>query len=128
MAAMLTHYYYLLLIRNYSLEQAVNTVHQLSPAGLAYTLGACLYFILRFEEPLPPMINNTLKIIGRHSYGVFWIHPLFMHYYYQGLTALGWPMNVPVTIAFYAATVLSSLGFSICAEAVREKTVSEKET
>lgn len=126
MAAMLAHYYFLLLIRHYSLEQAVNTVHQLSPAGLAYTLAACLYLMLRLEEPLPPMIEDTLKIVGRHSYGIFWIHPLFMHYFYQSLSVLGLPMNVPVTMGFYAATVLSSLGLTIGLEAVRKKLFQSK--
>ena len=126
MGAMLAHYYFLLLIRHYSLEQSVNTVHQLSPAGLTYTLAACLYFMLRLEEPLPPMLQNTLKIIGRHSYGIFWIHPLFMYYIHQSLSVLGLPMNIPITVIFYAATVLASLGFTIGAETIRKKWFQSK--
>ena len=110
LAALLTQYYYLLLIRHYSLEQAVNTVHQLSPCGMLYTLAACLYLMLRFEEPLSPWIQNMLKTAGQYSYGIFWIHTLLIHYFYQGLSALGWSMTVPVTIAFYLSTVLSSIG------------------
>jgi len=118
LGAMLVQYYFLLLIRHYSLEQAVNTVHQLSPAGLFYTLAACLYFMLRFEEPMPPLIQRALKINGRYSYTVFWIHPLFMHYIHQGFVSLDWTMTAPVTIAFYVATVLSSLVFAVLAERI----------
>lgn len=124
-ATMLANYYFLLLIRHYTLEQAVNTVHQLSPAGVVYTLAACLYFMLRFEQPLPDVLRSVLKINGRHSYAVFWIHPLFMHYFQQVLSVWGWPMNVPVTIAFYTATLVCSLAFAICAEALRKKWCSE---
>ncbi len=119
LAALLTQYYYLLLIRHYSLEQAVNTVHQLSPCGMLYTLAACLYLMLRFEEPLPPWIQNMLKTAGQYSYGIFWIHTLLIHYFYQGLTALGWSMTVPVTIVFYLSTVLSSIGLVRLGAAVR---------
>jgi len=120
MGAMLAHYYFLLFARHYSLEHAVNTVHQLSPAGVIYTLAACLYFMLRFEEPLPSMIQKPLKLIGRHSYGIFWIHTLFMHYFFQSLSASGLSMTVPVTLLFYAATVLSSLVFTIGIDSVRK--------
>lgn len=125
MGSMLIHYYCLLLIRHYSLEQAVNTVHQLSPAGIFYTLAACLYFLLLFEVPSSSPVQTSLKIMGRHSYGVFWIHPLLMHYFHQGLSALGLPMNVPVTIFFYVATVLSSLGVTRIAGKAAKKISSK---
>jgi surface polysaccharide O-acyltransferase-like enzyme len=124
---LLAHYYYLLLIRHYSLEQSVNTVHQLSPGGTLYTLAACLYLMLRFDGPLPFPLQSALNSIGRHSYGIFWIHTLFIHYLSQGLTALGWSMTVPVTVLFYAATVLSSLGAVRLWLAARRRLFSQQE-
>ena len=126
LAALLTQYYYLLLIRHYSLEQAVNTVHQLSPCGMLYTLAACLYLMLRFEEPLPPWIQNMLKTAGQYSYGIFWIHTLLIHYFYQGLTVLGWSMTVPVTIVFYLSTVGSSIGLVRLVAAIRHRLLSQQ--
>ena len=127
LAAMLAQYYYLLLIRHYSLEQAVNTVHQLSPAGMLYTLAACLYFLLRFESPSPSPVSRALKLMGRHSYGVFWIHPVFMHYFHEWLTALGGSMTVPVTLLFYTATVAASHGVTRMTVALRRRFQSRKD-
>ena len=127
MASMLGHYYYLLFSRHYSLEQTVNTVHQLSPAGMLYTLAACLYFLLRFETPSQSPVSRALKLMGRHSYGVFWIHPVFMHYFHEWLTAMGGSMTVPVTLLFYTATVAASLGVTRMTVALRRRFQSRKD-
>ena len=121
LGAILAHYYYLLWVRHYSLEQAVNIVHQLSPAGVLYTLAACLYFLLRFETPLPAFLQRPLKIIGKNSYGIYWIHPVFMHYFHEWLSGWGWPMNIPVTLSFYAAALVSSLGITLGVGTIRKK-------
>jgi surface polysaccharide O-acyltransferase-like enzyme len=121
MAAMLAHYYFLLLQRHYTLEMAVNTVHQLSPAGVFYTLAACLYLMLRLEEPFSPILQNFLTVIGRHSYGIFWIHPLFMYYLHQILSEHALVMDVPATVLFYVATLLCSLFATIAAGAALKK-------
>ena len=123
---LLAHYYYLLLARHYSLEQAVNIVHQLSPGGVLYALAACLYLMLRFDGALPAPLQAVLNSVGRYSYGIFWIHTLFIHYYQQGLTALGWSMTVPVTVLFYTATVLSSIGAVRIGLAVRRHLFSQQ--
>ena len=123
--AMLAHYYFLIISYHYSLEAAVNTVQQLSPAGVVYSLAASLYLMLRFEEPLQPMIQNTLKLTGRYSYGIFWIHTLIMDYFFKGLSSIGWSMNVPVTLLFYAATLVSSLGLAMGATALMKKLQSK---
>ena len=128
MASMLGHYYYLLFSRHYSLEQAVNTVHQLSPAGMLYTLAACLYFLLRFEFSSPSPAVRFLKLMGRHSYGVFWIHPVFMHYFHEWLTAMGGSMTVPATLLFYTATVAASLGVTRMAGALQRRFQSRKDS
>ena len=125
LGAMLIHYYFLLFSRHYSLEQAVNTVHQLSPVGLFYTLAACLYLMQRLEEPFHPALQSCLKIFGRHSYGVFWIHPLLMYYFHEALSALGWVMTIPVTILFYVATAIASLLVTLGAGAALRKLRSE---
>lgn len=121
MASLLSHYYFLLYVRQVSPEQAVNLAHQLSPAGVLYSVAACLYLVLRFESPLPPFVANFFAMTGRYSYGVFLIHPLFMYYFSQFLTDHGLIMTAPVTIAFYLATVLCSLAYAIAAEAFFSK-------
>ena len=43
------YYYYCIYYNGYSPEGAINTAHQLSPAGLVYTLGASLYLFFRIN-------------------------------------------------------------------------------
>ena len=117
LAALLAQYYFLLYVRQVSPEQAVNLAHQLSPAGVVYSVMACFYLVLWFESPLPPFVAKILSTAGRYSYGVFLIHPLFMYYFSQFLENQGMLMTAPVTIAFYTATVLCSLVYATAAEA-----------
>ena len=121
MAALVFHYYYLLFVRQVSPEQAVNLAHQLSPAGILYSVLACFYLVLRFESPVPTVVAKVLATTGRHSYSIFLIHPLFMYYFSQFLTEHHLVMTVPVTISFYLATVLCSLAYAISAEAFFRK-------
>lgn len=109
LGTILTQYYFLVQIRRYSLEQAVNTVHQLSPAGIFYTLSACFYFMLRFSQPLPRPIHQSLSVIGRNSYGIFWVHTLVLHYLHAALEKAALPLSVPITVGFYFLTVALSL-------------------
>ena len=118
MASVLVHYYYLLFVRQVSPEQAVNLAHQLSPAGVLYSVMACLYLVLRFESPLPNFAAKLLSMTGHYSYGIFLIHPLFMFYFSQILGDLGLLMTAPVTIVFYLSTVLCSLAYAVAAESV----------
>lgn len=66
LGAMLGAYYYLLHFQGYQPADAVNTIHQLSPPGVFYTLAACLFFFSLFHRPLPPRTASILAgQIGR---------------------------------------------------------------
>lgn len=115
-AALLSYYYFLLLGRGYSLEQAVNTAHQLSPLGIIYTVAACGYLYMLFDHPLPKFTRDLLGAFGRYSYPVFLVHPFFMHYLYQAIVWGGMVMDVPVTVTFYVLTLGLSLCFGMAVE------------
>lgn len=119
LAALLTHYYVLIFFRQATPEQAVNLAHQLSPAGVLYSVLASLWLLLRFESPLPMAVSRFLALTGRYSYDVFLVHPLFMFYLNRWLTDHGWIMTVPVTIVFYLGTLLGSLAYARLAERIR---------
>lgn len=121
LAALLAHYYYLLLIRHCSLEQAVNLAHQLSPAGVLYSVAASLYLLLRFESPLPVWAAKLLSVSGRYSYNVFLVHPLVMFYLDRYLTGNNLTMTVTITLVFYLATVLTSFAYAWFAQSVQKK-------
>lgn len=111
-AGMLAAYYWLLDYQDYSPEQAVNTVHQLSPVGVLYTLAACLFFFALFHRPLPTAVAGPLAVLGRHSYAVYLVHPLVMYYLADWLAGQGLTMTVPVVLLFYSLTVAISLLFA----------------
>jgi surface polysaccharide O-acyltransferase-like enzyme len=108
-AGMLAAYYWLLEAQDYSPELAVNTVHQLSPIGVLYTLAACLFFFALFHRPLPPAAERLLALLGRHSYAVYLVHPLVMYYLADWLAVQGLTMTVPVVLLFYSLTIAASL-------------------
>jgi peptidoglycan/LPS O-acetylase OafA/YrhL len=109
LTAMLAHYYLLISQYRYTLLQAVNTVHQLSPSGVLYSVAASLYLTSRFAKPLPRFLGQLFSVTGKHSYSVFLFHPFFLHYLNQEVLALGWTITVPVAIALYVCTIITSL-------------------
>ena len=109
LTAMLSHYYLLINQYHYTLLQAVNTVHQLSPAGVLYSVAASLYLTAQFANPLPRFLDRLFSVTGKHSYSIFLFHPFFLHYLNQEVLALGWTVTVPVAIALYVSTILTSL-------------------
>ncbi|MDF2569155.1 MAG: Acyltransferase family protein [Sporomusa sp.] len=117
LAGMLCFYYYLIFFRQYSLEQTVNIVHQLSPIGVLYTLGATLFWFKTFSRPLPAKISAILGYLGCYSYLVYLVHPLVMYYLTIQLTRADIPLTTPVTVAFYLAT----LAFSTCLASIITK-------
>ncbi|HMM21848.1 MAG TPA: acyltransferase [Selenomonadales bacterium] len=108
---MLAGYYWLILHDRYTPAEAVNTVHQLSPEGMLYTLASCLFFFDLLQRPLPPRFARWLGLLARYSFPVYLIHPLIMHYLDNWLAAAGQAMTTPVVIGFYVVTVAGSLYF-----------------
>lgn len=113
LAGMLAAYYWLVLAADYPLEQAVNTVQQLSPVGVVYTLAACLFFVALFHRPLPERAAAPLALLASHSYAVYLVHPLVMEQLEKGIFAAGLAMTPPVVVVFYTATVGLSLLFGL---------------
>ncbi len=108
LAVMLGRYYWLL-GAGYELERAVNTLQQLSPEGVVYTLAACLFLFAVFDRPLPTAVSSSLALLSCHSYAVYLVHPLVMYFLEAELTAAGVAMTTPVVVGFYVATVGLSL-------------------
>ncbi|MCE5284362.1 MAG: acyltransferase [Pelosinus sp.] len=110
LGGLLSFYYYLVLHKGYSLEESVNTAHQLSPFGILYTLGITIFLFKILSSPnIPKFLRACLSLLGVHSYFIYLFHPFAMY----GLTAYlhhhGIIMNGLVTIIFY----LSALSISI---------------
>lgn len=108
--SLLTHYYYLIYSKNYSAESAINTAHQLSPAGIYYTIGASLFFFAIFSfAKLPRSIHSLLSVLGAHSYFIYLFHPFAIHYLSLLVAGQGKLMTAPITILFYFAVTMISL-------------------
>ena len=121
LAAMLAHYYFLIGPRGYTLVQAVNTVHQLSPAGVLYSVFASLFLLVRFSQPLPLPLRQILSVAGRYSYSIFWLHPFFLHYLHEAVRSLGWRLDATVTAVLYLATLSASLATAVGWQKIRSK-------
>lgn len=118
---MLALYYYLVLGLDYTLEQAVNTDHQLSPIGVAYTLSASLFWFSAFSQITSNSQRKLFSFLGNYSYLVYLVHPLAMYYIDKFFTEYQLEMTVPVTILFFLLTITLSIG---CALLIR--TISKK--
>lgn len=108
LAGMLSYYYYLIYFRQYSLEQAVNTAHQLSPIGVLYTLAATFFWFSVFSRPLPVRLTAVLGRLGDYSYLIYLIHPLVMYYLTLQLSEANIALTPFVTTAFYFITLMLS--------------------
>jgi peptidoglycan/LPS O-acetylase OafA/YrhL len=115
LAGMLAYYYILLYLADYTPEAAVNTVHQLSPIGVLYTVAATLFWYASFAKTSLPIASRVLGVLGKYSFPVYLVHPLFMYYLSDFLASHALIMNAPVTILFFVLTVLLSITFGVFA-------------
>lgn len=121
LAALLAHYYYLIYCRNYSAESAINTAHQLSPAGIFYTIGASLFFFAIFSYAnIPATLHRFLSLLGKHSYFAYLFHPFVIYYLSLFVSRQRLLMTASVAIAFYCAVVLLSVFAAALARRVGE--------
>jgi peptidoglycan/LPS O-acetylase OafA/YrhL len=107
---MLANYYYLIYFKDYSALSGINTVHQLSPFGILYTIAASLFLFRLFTYGnFPKPLENLLSLLGKHSYFAYLVHPFVIIYavLYTGL--LGFVMTAQVTMVFYLAVVSVSV-------------------
>ena len=111
LTALLTHYY--IVVGRSTIEAAVNTAHQLSPAGIAYTIAASIFFFALFTVVDFGAFGHVLSMLGRHSYFAYLVHPLVITYLVLFLQSTGRLMTAPISIAFYFATVAISLTIAV---------------
>lgn len=107
---LLTHYYYLIYKLQYSPESAINTAHQLSPAGIFYTIGASLFFFALFSfHGFSTPLQTILSSWGKHSYFAYLFHPLALYYLSNIIEKSGLLMTAPVTIILYCCVLIVSM-------------------
>lgn len=104
LAALMGYYYKLEYLDGYTPLEGVFTAHQLCPAGIFYTVGACLFFFTIFTyRRFPAIFCPMLSFAGRHSYFVYLAHPVFITYAMLYINGHNIVMSAPVTIALYVA-------------------------
>ena len=76
---MLMAYYGIMRLPNYDALAAVYTIHQLSPAGMLYTLSSMLFFLYWWEcRPVPQVVHKLFSMLGDYSYPIYLVHPVFL--------------------------------------------------
>ena len=117
-AAMIGGFYWCVVKLGYKGIDAVNTVHQLSPMGILYTVAASLFFFWLFSyKPYPKIFNKILDGLGSHSYFVYLAHPLAISW----LTAIFFTKAQPVIAAQAIALYLAVLVFTLVVAVVCQK-------
>ncbi len=107
---LLSWFYFLIYVENFSAEAAVNTAHQLSPPGIFYTIAASIFFFMLFETvELPAPIKNFLSLLGKNSYFVYLAHPFAITYLLIVFGKLNLIMTAPNALIFYVLIVLLTL-------------------
>lgn len=92
-----------------SVLEAADSIQQLSPAGICYTLASCLFFFTFFTvQPYPKSLNPTLNFLGKYSYFIYLSHPFFINIISMIYNRLNIPMIIPTVIMLYLLT----LGFA----------------
>ncbi len=110
MTALLAYYYELIFSRGYTAEEAINTAHQLSPAGIFYTIAASIFFFTIFSyNNYPARVHTLLSVLGRHSYFAYLFHPVLITYLSLGLAAGNHVMTGTIAIIFYLLVAAGSI-------------------
>ncbi|MGP1586154.1 MAG: acyltransferase [Schwartzia sp. (in: firmicutes)] len=114
LVGLLGYYYWLLYGAHYTPIGAINIAHQLCPAGIFYTLGASLFFFTIFTlQPYPRWLNPLLSLLGRHSYFVYLVHPVFITYLSLLFHRAELTMTAPLALLFYVAVAALSIAAAI---------------
>lgn len=117
LTTLLSYYYFLIVVKNFSAEAAVNTAHQLSPPGIFYTIAASIFLFTLFQFcPLPAPIKSFLSLLGKNSYFVYLAHPFVITYLSLGLGKLGLIMTAPNALIFYVVTIALTLSIKILSQ------------
>ena len=116
LAALLAYYYQLIFTSGYTPMEAINTAHQLCPAGIFYTIAASVFFFTIFTyQHYLACLNPLLHQLGKHSYFAYLAHPVAITYLGLVLQHYGRIMTAPLAVAFYCATlILAMLAAMLC--------------
>lgn len=119
---LVAYYYYCIFYNGYSAEGAINTAHQLSPAGLVYTLAASLYLFAEFQYGfLSKWLTGLFSLLGKHSYFVYLAHPVAITYLALIMAKFNIVMTAVNSIFFYILTVWCTLIVAIIFRKVGNK-------
>lgn len=90
--------------------EAIFTAHQLSPIGILYTVAACFFFFWLFTYKLTSgKIYSAIELLGKHSYFIYLIHPLFLTMAAIKFSNAGIVMTGGISIATYVFALGGSL-------------------
>lgn len=98
--------------RGYSLLDLANTYHQLSPQGLAYTLGSLAFFCLALaylDRHKDSLAYKAIATLSAYSMLIYFIHPLLLDWMTSAYNHFGIVMTVKRVALSYVLLVLGSL-------------------
>ncbi len=114
LVGLLGYYYYCIFYNGYSAEGAINTAHQLSPAGLVYTVGATIFLFAEFQYGiLSHHLKSFFTLMGKHSYFVYLAHPVAITFLGFVTAKLNIVMTAVHSMIFYCAVVWLTLFVAI---------------
>ena len=103
--------------RGYSLLDLANTYHQLSPQGLAYTIGSILFFCLALDwlerKHSNSYIYKAISVLSAYSMLIYFVHPLLLDWITSAANYLGIIMTVKRVILAYVLLTGGSLAVSV---------------
>lgn len=111
---LLGYFYYLILVKNFSPLEAVNTAHQLSITGFLYTIAASIFLFMLFEcVKFGKFSQEIFGTLGKNSYFIYLFHPVAITYINLLFAKLNLVITAVNSIIFYFLTVLISLAVSL---------------
>ena len=102
--------------RGYSLLDLANTYHQLSPQGLAYTIGSLALFCLALaylDTKKDSLTYKAIATLSAYSMLIYFIHPLLLDWMTSAYNHFGIVMTVKRVAASYVLLVAGSLAASM---------------
>lgn len=110
LGGLLIYYYYCVFGVGYTALEAINTAHQLSPAGIIYTIGASVFLFSEFyNRKWPEFLRKTFSLLGHHSYFAYLCHPVFISIFAAIMVRMNLLMTAVNSMVFYVAVVCCSV-------------------
>lgn len=108
-AVMIASYAGVMKYLGYDALAAVYTVHQLSPAGMVYTLSTIIFLLYHWEcRRVSVFTDKAFTALGNLSYPIYLVHPVFLGMC-TGLAAhAGVPMRAVIIICTYIFVTAAS--------------------